>query len=167
MEKWDDRFMRIADEVASWSKDPGTKVGAVLVRDRRILATGFNGFAQGIADTDERYLDRPTKLALTVHAEINALLSAGKNGAQTKGSTLYVTFPPCVNCCSAVIQAGVKRVVCPAIETTPERWHESFTRGALLLGEAGITQTLYYSNSWTSATSNSSEKNAPSVGLSG
>ena len=149
MNKWDDRFMRIADEVASWSKDPGTKVGAVLVRDRRILATGYNGFPLGIADTDERYNDRPTKLNLTVHAEINSILNAAKNGATTKGSTLYVTFPPCVHCSSAVIQAGVKRVVCPAIETTPERWHESFRNGANLLGEAGITNDLYYTNSWT------------------
>ena len=143
IDKWDERFLRIAREVAEWSKDPGTRVGAVLVIDRRIIATGYNGFPHGIADTYVRYEDRDTKLMLTVHAELNALLNAAKSGAMTKGSTLYVTFPPCVNCCTAVLQSGVERVVCPDVETSPPRWAENFNLGNAVLLEGGITVDTY------------------------
>lgn len=138
MNKWDERFVRIAWEVASWSKDPGTKVGAVLVNDKRILATGYNGFPSGISDTLERYFDREVKLAYTVHAEVNALLNAAKNGAKTEGSILYTTFHPCVNCAASVIQGGITRVVCPSVESAPSRWHESFGRARDLMEEAGL-----------------------------
>jgi dCMP deaminase len=141
--KWDERFVRIAQEVASWSKDPGTKVGAVLVNNKRILATGYNGFPSGISDNLERYMDREVKLAYTVHAEVNALLNAAKNGAQTEGSTLYTTFHPCVNCAAAVIQGGISVVVSPTVHSAPERWWDSFTRARDLLLEAGI-EVIYY-----------------------
>jgi dCMP deaminase len=143
MNKWDERFVRIAQEVASWSKDPGTKVGAVLVSNKRILATGYNGFPSGISDTLERYLDREVKLAYTVHAEVNALLNAAKNGAPTESSTLYTTFHPCVNCAAAVIQGGISRVVSPSVRSAPERWWDSFTRAGDLLLEAGV-EVIYY-----------------------
>ena len=137
-DKWDDRFFRIALEVATWSKDPGTKVGAVLVQDRRILATGYNGFPQNISDDLERYLNREVKLAYTVHAEVNAILNAAKNGSPTNGSSLYVTFPPCVSCATSVVQAGVSRVICPCISTAPDRWKKSFELGQSILTEARI-----------------------------
>ena len=141
---WDKRFIDVANMVATWSKDPGTKVGAVLVSERRIIATGYNGFPQGIADYDCRYEDRETKLALTVHAEVNAILNAAKNGAKTENTTLYVTFPPCVSCATAVIQAGVTRVVRPHLSTAPERWIDSFSNGGKLMTEAGILVDPYY-----------------------
>ena len=142
-DKWDHRFIRIAFEVASWSKDPGTKVGAVLVSDRRIVATGYNGFPTQISDSLERYNDREVKLSLTVHAEVNAILNAAKNGATTDSSTLYVTFPPCVSCATAVIQAGITRVICPDLSSAPQRWIDSFTKGQDLLKEAGLLVTTY------------------------
>ena len=138
LSKWDLRFIQVAEQVAEWSKDPGTKVGAVLVSDRRIIATGYNGFPQNISDSFERYADREVKLAYTVHAEVNAILNAAKNGSPTDCSTLYVTFPPCVACSTAVIQAGVTRVVLPALSTAPERWVKSFLEGHKLMIEAGI-----------------------------
>ena len=143
LSKWDERFLRIANEVAGWSKDPGTKVGAVLVADKRIIATGYNGFPHGIEDSLERYANREVKIAYTVHAEVNAILNAAKNGSTTAGSTLYVTFPPCVSCASAVIQAGVSRVVRPDLSTSPERWRASFHEGRNLLLEAGIKIDAY------------------------
>lgn len=143
LDKWDQRFVRIAHEVATWSKDPGTTVGAVLVFDKRILATGYNGFPSGIDDSLERYLNREVKLAYTVHAEVNALLNAARNGAKTEGSTLYTTFHPCVNCAASVIQGGISRVVCPTVESAPPRWHDSFNRARDLLGEAGVKTALY------------------------
>lgn len=138
---WDLRFWEMASLVSTWSKDPGTKVGAVLVGGRNILATGYNGFPSGIADNPERYADREVKLAYTVHAEVNALLNAAKNGAKTEGSTLYATFHPCVNCAAAIIQGGIGRVVCPSVESAPERWHDSFYRARDLLLEAGVEIT--------------------------
>ena len=138
LNNWDKRFIDIANIVATWSKDPGTKVGAVLVSERRIIATGYNGFPQGISDRLDRYEDRETKLALTVHAEVNAIINAAKNGAKTENTTLYVTFPPCVSCTTAVIQAGVTRVVRPDLSTAPKRWIESFSAGRKLMFEAGI-----------------------------
>lgn len=142
-DKWDARFVKIAFEVSLWSKDPGTKVGAVLVADRRILATGYNGFPTHISDSLERYSDREVKLSLTVHAEVNAILNAAKNGATTDNSSLYVTFPPCVSCATAVIQAGITRVICPDLSSAPERWIESFTNGQNLLLEAGLLVSTY------------------------
>ena len=146
LNKWDHRFIRLATEVASWSKDPGTKVGAVLVDDRRIIATGYNGFPQNIEDSIQRYANRELKLAYTVHAEVNAILNAAKNGAQTKNSTLYVTFPPCVSCATGVVQAGVNMVICPCLSTAPERWRESFQMGQDLLKEAGVLVVTYIPN---------------------
>jgi dCMP deaminase len=135
---WDTRFMEMAVLVSSWSKDPGTKVGAVLVGERNILATGYNGFPSGIDDNPARYADREVKLAYTVHAEVNALLNAAKNGAKTEGSTLYATFHPCVNCAAAIIQGGIRRVVCPSVDSAPVRWHDSFNRARDLMMEAGV-----------------------------
>lgn len=145
---WDERFIRIANEVATWSKDPGTKVGAVLVLNRRIIATGYNGFPQNIEDTIDRYSNRELKLAYTVHAEVNSILNAAKNGSQTKDSTLYVTFSPCVNCAASVVQAGVNTVVCPCTSTAPERWRKSFQMGQSLLKEAGVKVLTFTSNSY-------------------
>lgn len=144
--KWDRRFLRIAEEVRLWSKDPGTKVGCVLVNDRRILSTGYNGFPITISDDLERYIDREYKLSVTVHAEKNAILNAAKNGTKVEGSTLYVTFPPCTQCASAVIQAGVAIVVCPNPGSAPERWRSNFTAANNLFYEAGV-KVLYYSDS--------------------
>lgn len=143
LDKWDTRFLRVAREVADWSKDPGTRVGSVLVKDRRIIATGYNGFPAGISDSFDRYADREVKLSLTVHSEVNALLNAAKNGSQTKDATLYVTFPPCVNCATCIVQAGIVEVVSPHIETSPERWRCNFETGLKVLQEAGISVKSY------------------------
>jgi dCMP deaminase len=143
---WDRRFLRIAEEVRLWSKDPGTKVGCVLVSERRILSTGYNGFPQTISDDLDRYIDREYKLSVTVHAEKNAILNAAKNGTKVEGSTLYVTFPPCSQCAAAIIQAGVAQIVCPDPAQAPERWRSSFLAASDLFYEAGV-KVLYYSDS--------------------
>lgn len=141
--KWDLRFLEVAVLVSGWSKDPGTRVGAVLVNDTKILATGYNGFPSGIDDNPARYADREVKLAYTVHAEVNSLLNAAKNGARTEGAALYVTFHPCVNCAAAIIQGGIARVVCPPVEAAPERWHGSFNKARDLMLEAGV-EIIHY-----------------------
>jgi dCMP deaminase len=143
LDKWDERFMSIAKEVQSWSKDPSTQCGCVLVRDRRIISTGYNGLPASLSDSLERYTDRDFKLQTIIHAEKNALFNAAKNGASTEGATAYVTWPPCTQCASALIQAGITKVICPDPKTGPERWAKNFTLANDLLYEAGVL-VLYY-----------------------
>ncbi|MDA0998313.1 MAG: dCMP deaminase family protein [Proteobacteria bacterium] len=120
--KWDRRFMELATFIAGWSKDPSTKVGAVVVqpRNRRIVATGYNGFPAGVEDSEDRLGDRSIKYEMVVHAEQNALMFAGN---QAEGCTLYVTpLPPCARCAVLIIQSGVRRVVSPTPDKSKEPW---------------------------------------------
>lgn len=157
LNKWDLRFLQIANEVSQWSKDPGTKVGCVLVKNRRIVSTGYNGFPHNLSDDLSLYQDREYKLAITVHAESNAILNAAKNGSQTENCVAYVTFPPCTQCASALIQAGITQVVCPDPAKAPERWVKSFTLANNLLVEASV-KVLYYDDSWKTEIAQSVER---------
>jgi dCMP deaminase len=109
--KWDTRFMRMAFEVSTWSKDPSTKIGAVAEIDRHIVATGYNGLPRGVADTDARLEDRPTKYRMTVHAEQNVICDCARRGVPLLGASIHVFgIPPCNRCAVDLIQVGVKRV---------------------------------------------------------
>tara|TARA_R100000458_G_C8186397_1_gene181620 strand:- start:114 stop:671 length:558 start_codon:yes stop_codon:yes gene_type:complete len=135
---WDQRHLVIASHVAGWSKDPSTKVGAVAVRDRRILATGYNGLPAGVTDSDSRLKDRETRLALTTHAEANCVAYAARNGVCLTGSTMYI-FPlmTCSTCASLLIQAGVNKIVVPDF-VEPLRWQENFAWAKTMFIEAGV-----------------------------
>tara|TARA_Y100000033_G_scaffold22598_1_gene21339 strand:+ start:66 stop:524 length:459 start_codon:yes stop_codon:yes gene_type:complete len=135
---WDVRFMRMAHEVASWSKDPSTKVGCVLVKDRKIISMGYNGFPRLIEDDLNRLIDREVKYEMTVHAEQNAVITAALHGISTAGSTAYVTFSPCSRCAAVLINAGISTVVVSAADDIPSRWLKNFQLAAELLNEAGI-----------------------------
>ena len=130
----------------SWSKDPSTKCGCVLVKDRRIISTGYNGFPASLSDSLERYSDRDFKLATTIHAEKNAIFNAAKNGSSSEDATAYITWPPCSQCASALIQAGVEKVVCPDPKDGPDRWVSNFLLANELLYEARV-KVLYYTDS--------------------
>ena len=107
MADWHKRFLTLAEHIAGWSKDPSTKVGAVIVdQQRRIVSTGYNGFPQGVVDNPQ--LPRERKLMRTLHAEANAILFAKRD---LSGCTIYVTHHPCAHCAAMIIQAGIKRVV--------------------------------------------------------
>ncbi len=107
---WDGKYLGLAAHVASWSKDPSTKVGAAIVSPaNRVVGIGYNGFPVGVRDGRERLEDRPTKYKFVVHAEANAILNSGV--ARLDGCTLYTTLSPCCECAKLVIQSGVKRVV--------------------------------------------------------
>ena len=108
---WDEFFMRHMYLAASKSKDPRTKIGAVLVKDGIIISEGYNGFARKVADLDERYLDRETKYKYVVHGEVNSILNAARHGISTKDSVLYTNGIPCYDCGKCAIQAGVSEVV--------------------------------------------------------
>ena len=138
--KWDRRWLDLARFYAGWSIDPSTGVGCVIARGKRQITQGYNGLPTGIADTNARLQDRETRLALTLHAEHNAILRAG--AAKVRKATLYVwPFPPCHRCACDIVQAGIKRVVVP-LHVDPalqERWRESLTLSLELFAERRIT----------------------------
>ena len=132
--KWDHRYLQVAHTIATWSKDPSTITGAVLVSPRnRIVAVGYNGFPVGVAD-DDRLEDRAQKYEIIVHCEVNAILSAERSLIQ---HTLYTwPFLSCSRCASIVIQAGITRVVAP-VNQIP-RWEENLRISRGLFDEAGV-----------------------------
>lgn len=138
-QKWDLRFLELAKLVGSWSKDPSTKVGAVIVDDyNRIVSVGYNGFPQGIVDND-RLQERDTKYKIIVHGEINAILFANK---PVEGCTLYtIPFEPCPRCAGLIIQSRIKRVVAP--KNNIARWEDDFKISRQLFKEAKI-EVVYY-----------------------
>lgn len=132
--KWELRFLTHAAQVSTWSKDPTTKTGAVLVdKNHQVISIGFNGFPRGIRD-DERLNDRNMKYEMIVHCEINALIFAARD---VRGSTLY-TYPfiSCSRCASVMIQAGITRVVAP--KNTIDRWEDNLKLSRILFMEAGV-----------------------------
>lgn len=117
---WDEYFMRIAHVVSERSTCLRRKVGAVIVKDRRILATGYNGVPRGISHCDVRGCIREKlgipsgerhELCWGLHAEQNAIIQAAYHGVSLKGSTIYVTVHPCIICAKMIINAGIVKVV--------------------------------------------------------
>ncbi len=140
LNKWHGRFIELAELVATWSKDPSTKVGSVVVdRLRRVLSLGYNGFPRRIKD-DARLEDRGKKLELVVHAEANALLNATSS---LDGAVLYSVQVPCPECTKLIIQAGIRSVV--AKQQPGQRWMESVPT----LREAGVSVEIYDPESGT------------------
>lgn len=110
--KWIERFLHLAELVSSWSKDPRTKVGAVIVaKDKSIVSLGYNGFPSSMEDKPEWYEDREFKHRYVIHAEHNALLNALKcRSSVSEDCTLFVNYPPCLHCLSMVAQSGIKTI---------------------------------------------------------
>jgi dCMP deaminase len=147
--KWDKHFLSLSLKHSEMSKDPNTRVGAIIVGpDKEIVSGGFNGFPRGIADTYDRLHDRDMKLRLVVHAEVNAILAAARLGIKLKGTTLYLSAtddtgaiwggPPCTRCTVDIIQAGIREVVSYPIKGAPSRWIDDILFAGGLLREAGI-----------------------------
>jgi len=131
---WNRRFLDLAGQIAQWSKDPDCKVGAVIVTpERRIVSTGYNGFPSGYSD-DYLNCDKEKKNAMTIHAELNAILNSTTDLA---GTILYVTKDPCLECCKAIVQAGIIQVVLGRPEYG-SAWAASQNAGHLLLNEVNV-----------------------------
>ena len=123
MDKWDKRFMEMAELVASWSScfQENRQVGAVIVKDKRILTTGYNGAPAGIRSCKERgecmrrRLGIPSgqqgQLCYAIHAEQNAVIQAARMGIDIKDGTLYCTHQPCSICSKIIVNAGITRIV--------------------------------------------------------
>ena len=123
MDKWDKRFMEMAEVVATWTScaREGRAIGAVIVKDKRILTTGYNGAPSGILscrDKGECMRDKlgvesgtRQELCYAVHAEQNAIAQAAKLGVSVDGATIYVTHQPCTICTRIIINSGIKRII--------------------------------------------------------
>lgn len=134
--KWDMRYLEMARLVAGWSKDPNAQVGAVIVRNNRVVATGFNGFPAEVEDLDERLNDKEKKLKMVVHAEQNALIVAGK---MAEGATIYVHGKAvCATCAGAIIQARIKRVVGPDPLAEKGDWRDTCILADQMFTEASV-----------------------------
>jgi len=137
-DKWDKRFLNLAKEISTWSKDPSTQVGAIAVKDRKVLAQGYNGFPRNMKDLEDRYNNKEEKYTYIVHAEMNVIYNATYNGASLKDSTMYVYgLPVCSDCAKGIIQVGIKRVVMLEM-IVPEKWRESFRNTKHMFDEAGV-----------------------------
>lgn len=150
--RWDQHFLRMAQEQCRMSDDPATQVGAVIVGEGgAILAVGFNAFPQGIEVRTSRLQNRDTKLRLMVHAEMHALMAAARNGVSVRDATLYLAAtdetglvwggPPCCRCTVHVIQAGIRRVVSRPGKPPDVawKWREDTEQARALLEEACVS----------------------------
>lgn len=127
--------MDLCKLVASWSKDPSTKVGSVIVdADNRIVSLGYNGFPKGVLDSQDRYENRDVKYKYVVHAERNAIIFARQN---IRDCSIY-TWPmmPCAACAGIIIQSGIRKVI--SIENNNERWLDEFSVSANMFKEAKV-----------------------------
>lgn len=123
MNKWDKRFMELAYTVGTWSScyKENRHVGAVIVKDKRILTTGYNGASSGVLSCVERgeclrqklNIESGTRqeICYAVHAEQNAIIQAAKLGVSVDGATIYVTHQPCTICAKMIINSGIKKII--------------------------------------------------------
>lgn len=123
MDKWDKRFMALTETVATWSScyQENRHVGAIIVKNKRVMTTGYNGAPAGVKSCEEKgeclrrklNIESGTKheLCFAVHAEQNAIIQAARSGINVSGATLYCTHQPCVICAKIIINAGISRVV--------------------------------------------------------
>jgi dCMP deaminase len=165
MSEWHEYFIKMARLVSTKSKDPSTKVGAVIVgEDNEVLSTGFNGFPRGVAETVQYpkgyapsvsdlppgkspgdLLDRwerPQKYQFVEHAERNAIYNAARQGIRLKGSRMYLNWEPCpcVECTKAVIQAGIAQVIGPnkRFPGKGDHWQLEQDVAQQMLNESGV-----------------------------
>ena len=145
-DKWNKRFIDLAKEIGSWSKDPSTQVGSVVVdpKQKRILATGYNGFPRKISDTEFRLNNKDTKYKFVVHAEMNCIYNASLNGVSLNNSDLYVYgLPICSECAKGIIQVGIKNVfMCHPVDIS-DTWKNSYNISKELFKEAEINASRF------------------------
>ena len=139
---WKQRFMNLAKEYASWSKDPSKKVGSIAVKDKQIISYGYNGFPRGIEDLESRLNDRETKYIYTAHSEKNLIYNACLNGQSLKDSMVFVYgLPVCYECAKGLIQVGVTEVFYTVDGFLADKWKESNEITMDMFREVGIKYT--------------------------
>jgi len=136
---WDKRWMALAELVASWSNDPHTKNGAVIVDDRQVLLSlGWNGCPRKVVDDIKERYTAPAKYKWVEHAERNAIYNAAATGHKCFGSRMYITWFPCSDCARAIIQAGIVEIVGKEPNWDNLRWKEDFRVAKEMLLEVGV-----------------------------
>jgi Deoxycytidylate deaminase len=134
--RWDGRFIKIAQEIAWWSKDRSRQVGCVIVGPQKdIRASGYNGFARGVDDNVEERHQRPAKYLWTEHAERNAIYNAARFGIPLEGCTIYLPWYPCVDCSRAIIQCGITTVVAVEPDWRDPKYGEEFRIAQAMFNE--------------------------------
>lgn len=139
------KYLQLAEFFQQWSKDPRTKVGAVIIGDNgQVVQQGYNGFPRGVLDLDERLNDRALKNKYVVHAEANALYNALSSGASVKGTTMYVWgLDVCHDCQKGIIQSGIKMVYMFQPKDK-EGWEESTNLAKEMFIESGVEFEVLY-----------------------
>jgi dCMP deaminase len=136
---WDARFMQLARDVATWSKDRSTQVGAVVVGpDNDVRAIGYNGFPRGADDDIEARHERPLKYRWTEHAERNAIYIAARTGVALAGCRMYLPWFPCMDCARAIVQAGITELIAIRPNLRHETWGEDFRFALELFKETRV-----------------------------
>ncbi len=145
MNKWDKRFMELTEQIATWSSCLRRQVGAVIVKDKRIMTTGYNGAPAGVQTCvekgkclrEELHIPSGThaETCYAAHAEQNAIIQAAREGISLKGCKLYCTHQPCVVCAKMIINAGIKEVI------YKEGYPDAFS--VEICNEAGVKLTRF------------------------
>ena len=135
---WDERFFSLAQHVSSWSRDPSTRVGCVIVGPtNEVRALGYNGLPRNIEDLEGRF-QRPNKYAWVEHAERNAIYAASRIGVPLNGCKMYVSWFPCVECARAALQVGIAEIIASEPDWQSPHWGNQFILARELLAEGGI-----------------------------
>ena len=138
---WIKRFLEMAQLVSTWSRDPSTKCGAVITKNKFVVSVGFNGFPQNVCDDENMYHNRETKLMRTLHGEENAILSSSM---RLYGCSIFSTHFPCSHCSAKIIQVGIKEVYVPKQNSEfLERWKDSINESMLMFSDAKVSVYLY------------------------
>ncbi len=139
-DKWTNRFLSTAKHYSTFSCDPSTKVGAVAVRDNRVVSAGWNGYPRGFDDSPQRYADRTLKYQFVVHAEKNCIYNAAREGISLVGTEMFVSgMIVCSLCALGIAQAGVKAVhmAMPSAKDY-ERWKDEFAKAIYIFDKSWI-----------------------------
>ena len=138
-ERWDDNFMNLARNVATWSKDRSRKVGCVLIGPaKEVRSMGYNGMPRGVNDEVEARHQRPAKYLWTEHAERNAIYNAARVGTPLLGCICYLPWYPCMDCARALVQAGIVEVVAVEPDWLDATYAADFAAVSTLFEEAGV-----------------------------
>jgi len=146
---WDELFMRNVYLIASKSRDTSSWLGAVIVKDKRIISSGYNGLPQGIEYDNIEMHQRPTKYFYYEHGERNSIYSCARHGISSLGATLFTLGIPCADCARAIIQAGIKEVVYhkqwqeTQFEIYPGKWTESLEHSKLMFEKSATTLRIF------------------------
>ena len=148
---WDERFMKDVYEWSAKSKDPRTKIGAVLVRwdEKDPISHGYNGFARKVNDDVSERWERPEKYLWVSHAESNSILNCARTGRAAQGTVMYTQGLPCADCANDIIQAGIVEVVLHKqwcdyeLKFNWDKWLDSGKRSKIKFKEAGIKIRIF------------------------